>query len=73
MAKGGYNGGSTVLRVFGPSASDARKAAERRAKSFGGGLIQNSVKEFDGTLDEPVLIKKDEIYRTPRRGRRMKP
>lgn len=61
MGKGGYNGGSTVIRVFGGVAAKSKEAVERRAKKFGGGLLQMSIKPADADLGPPELIKRDEL------------
>jgi hypothetical protein len=63
LGKGGYNGGSTVIRVFGGVAAKSKEAVERRAKKFGGGLLQMNIKPADADLGPPELIKRDDLVR----------
>lgn len=61
MSKGGYNGGSTVIRVFGGVAAKSKEAVQRRAKKFGGGLLPMNIKPADADLGPPELIKRDDL------------
>ncbi|MDQ6436649.1 hypothetical protein RB623_21580 [Mesorhizobium sp. LHD-90] len=62
MGKGGYNGGSTVVTIFGGFKEKSKQAAKRRAEKFGGGLLKMNFKPVDADLGPPLLIKRDVLF-----------